>query len=183
MTKKLIILTPLLFIGLMAMAQSTSDKKMSKAEKKEARKEKQKANLNKILEAIEDRAFAIKAHTFVDKQGLSIPISPSTNFVAVSEDEGVVQFAFGDNPGLNGLGGLTIEGKIVKYELKKHKKGLSLQMRLFGSAFGSTDLILGVNSSGIATVKVNTIRGGQFTFNATFSDLESAKIFQGSSIY
>ena len=181
MTRKLIALLPLLFIGLLATAQT--NQKLSKAERKAVRKEKQEANFKRILEAIENKEFVVEAHTITNRRGFSVPVSPNTNFVGISGDGGVIQFAFGNGPGFNGLGGLTTDGKIVKYELIEQKKGISLKMRLFGSAFGSTDLILSVNSSGNATVKVNTLRGGRFTFNGAFRDLETANVFQGNSIY
>ena len=183
MTRKIFALLPLLLIGMLAMAQTGSDQKLTKAEKKALREEKREANLKKILKVVEAKEFVVEAHTFIDRRGLSIPINPTLNFVAIEEDEGIIQLAFGNGPGLNGLGGITTDGKVLKYEITEKKKGIALTVRLFGSAFGATDILLDINASGNTSVKVITLNGGRFTFNGTITGIEQSSVFQGTTIY
>ena len=183
MTKKLIALLPLLLIGLMLMAQGASKQKLSKEERKAAKKAKQEAQLNAILDAIEERNFVIEANTFVNRRGLSFPVNPTLNFIAIQGENAVIQLASGNGVGLNGLGGITTDGKITKFEIIEKKKGINLSVRIFGSAFGATDVFLNVNASGNANMRVLTLNGGRFSFNGQFQELEESTVFQGTNTY
>lgn len=183
MTKKLIALLPLLLVGVMLLGQGVSKQKLSKEERKAAKKAKQEEQLNAILEAIEGRNFVIEANTFTNRRGLSTPINPTLNFVAIQDEDAVIQLASGNGIGLNGLGGITTDGRITKFEIIEKKKGINLSLRVFGSVFGATDLFLNVNASGNASIRVLTLNGGRFSFNGQFQELEDSTVFQGSNTY
>ena len=51
-------------------------------------------------------------------------LSNNSNFIFQQGDDGMVQVAFNQvNPGLNGLGGITLEGKVANVKLTTDKKG------------------------------------------------------------
>ena len=51
-------------------------------------------------------------------------LNGNTNFVFQQAQEGMVQFAFNDGrPSINGLGGMTLEGKISDVKMRTDKKG------------------------------------------------------------
>jgi len=51
-------------------------------------------------------------------------ISPNTNFVLVQQDNCIIQVAFNTgNPGANGLGGITLKGKVSNNRMSTDKNG------------------------------------------------------------
>lgn len=183
MKRKIIALLPFLFIGILAFSQSSNNQKLSKEEKKAARQAKQKANLEQLEAILVSKEFVIEAYTFSDRYGRTIPVDGNTNFVSAVGDEGVIQFAFGNGLGFNGLGGITDDGTITKLEIQKEKKGLLVQMQIFGSAFGVTDLWINVNADGRAQIRVTTLRGGRFRLNGQLFALEDSRVYQGLSTF
>ena len=122
-------------VGELSGTQSTE---MSEAEKR------QQAELDSIRfeiakEAVENHRFVIVADRISGKQGYSVNVNETTNFVLVQGDKATVQFAIERGiSGFNGLGGLTVEGSITKSEIKYDKKGnLNVTMFVLGSAISA----------------------------------------------
>ena len=161
----------------------------SKQSKKEARKEARQAKLEAIkartLAALDEQAFVIEAHTLSDRYGYSLPVSPNTNFIAVDGEEAVIQLAFRVGPGLNGLGGVTYEGKVTKLEITERKKGKGhfLTMRIFGPGIGSVDIFADILADGGISAQVVGMNGQRFRYRGDFVPLEESFIYQGISLY
>ncbi len=67
--------------------------------------------------AKEKKAFTLEADQVVFKYGQTAFVSSNTNFVAVNGTDAVVQVAFLiAASGPNGLGGVTVDGHIPRYE-------------------------------------------------------------------
>ena len=183
MSRIVMALVPFLLLSLFSMAQPSNRTTSTKAERKAAKAAEREENRKQLLELLESRQFVLEANTIANRYGQLIPVSPNTNFVAALEDQGVIQFAIGFGPGLNGLGGITEDGKITKYEIIEQKSGFTVHMRLFGTIYGSSDLFLNVTTSGFAQVRVVTLRGGRFSFNGLLLPVEDSNVFQGNSFF
>ena len=121
--KKLFIFTVLLFFTVTTFSQSTKEARAAKREalKKEraARKalEAQQDSVAyfKAVEALKSGTFVLEADNVTFPNGISRFVSSSTNYVQADNGDGIVQTAFSNfaySPGPNGLGGITVEGKM-----------------------------------------------------------------------
>ena len=74
--------------------------------------------------AIGKKAFVIEADAITFKYGDRVYVNSTTNFISVNGDRGVVQISpssFVSGP--NGVGGITVDGRISNMDLKVDKKG------------------------------------------------------------
>ena len=164
-------------------AQNSSDrKKLTRAEKKEIRTQERAALRVQILEAIEERSFAIEAYTLEDRYGRFIQVSPVTNFIAIDSNEATIQFALPNRiGGPNGLGGITDEGRVrnIKVADKPSKHGVSFEMDVTGPVFGSSRVYVDVNSEGLAIMRFSGAFGAKFTMRGNFERLEESNLYKG----
>ena len=183
MSRKLMALLPMLLFGVLLIAQT--DTKLSKAEKKAARKAQQEENFKQLQELLESKAFVLEANTIANRYGNIINVSPSINFISAVDETGVIQFAFNNSfsLGLNGLGGITEEGTITKYEIIRKEKSLALKMRIFGTIYGTTDLFITINSDGNARAQMVTLRGGRLTFTGFLRPLDDSIVYKGNRTF
>lgn len=75
--------------------------------------------------AIGKKSFVIEADAITFKRGTRIYVNSTTNFISVNGERGVVQISpnsFISGP--NGLGGITVNGRITGMDVSVNKKGL-----------------------------------------------------------
>ena len=114
----------MLFAAVAAFAQDDGRRKMTRKERKALQ-----ARVDSMLHAradsaMLDSAFVLEADEVMFKRGYTAHVTSSTNFVSVSGDKAVVQVAFNVPwSGFNGMGGITVEGRISQYERKTDKAG------------------------------------------------------------
>lgn len=79
----------------------------------------------KALKAISDGYFVLQATEVQNSRGrISLGLNDETNFLLMQGDKGIFQVAFNNfNPGLNGLGGVTLHGNITNFKMTEDKKG------------------------------------------------------------
>lgn len=210
--KFLIILTTLLIIlnGTETFAATTSNDKgtveMTRAEKRKAkkaakaaeklRKEQEKQEKKRrqerldslqfemALAAIDDMHFVVVANRVSFRRGYTVNVNESTNFVLVQDNTATVQLAFERGfSGPNGLGGITVEGKITKVEKRFDKKGnLIYRMMVTGTAI-SADISFTLPKNGTSCNV--TVNSNFYPVRITFSgDLKpyNSHVFQGRTI-
>ena len=91
------------------------------------------------MEAINAKKFTLEADQVVFKYGQTAYVTSNTNFVSVDGEDAVVQVAFNiPAAGPNGLGGVTVDGKVSSYEMRTDKKGtLYLSMNVMGTGISA----------------------------------------------
>ena len=125
-----------LFAGMTAEAQQSTVKRIypKQEQKSENRSERRKAerkqrqsekfiqaeidsiNYANALQALENLDFVLEADQLVFKRGMSVFVSTTTNFISVQNDKAVVQIApFNAGGGPNGVGGITVAGRIFYF--------------------------------------------------------------------
>ena len=173
----------LLFTMNIVIAQD--NKKLSRKEKKALKKEEQIAQNKAILALLESKQWVIEAHTVFDRYNQSYQINPTINFVGVRNEEGALQLGFDGLIGWNGVGGVTIDGKITRYEIKqvKERANPSINIRFQGRGVSSATINVSVNSSGQATAKVNGDFGDRITFTGMIKSLEESVVYKGQSLF
>ena len=173
-----------------AQTENPDTKNLTKEERKAMRKAKKEEDKRKREEALknfeeyaENREWVVEAYLVFDKQGQSYQMDPTINFVSVIGEKTVIQLSFNGLIGWNGVGGITLEGKIGKYEHSSDGKSVNITMSAMGSALGIVDIFLSVtgDSNGRATVSGNW--GERITFQGKFVSLEESLIYKGTTTY
>ena len=79
----------------------------------------------KALQAVKDGYFVLQATEVSNSYGrYTLGLDDNTNFLLMQGEKGIFQVAFNTtNPGLNGLGGITLHGNIGKKDFRTDKKG------------------------------------------------------------
>ena len=135
-------------------------------------------------EIFEQKSFVLEATTVYSKKGRTFQMNPSINFVKLDNGEGVLQLAFHQIIGWNGIGGITLEGKVRNYKVDKGDgtKMPSVQFDMNGT-LGWATVRINVNSSGLARATVDAgMSGGRITFSGPLVPLSESNVYQGQSI-
>lgn len=157
-------------------------KRQEKIEKREQRKEERKKNKEKLLSLVEEKSFVIEANTIYGRYMNRHEVLPSTNFVKIEGDQVTIQSASDSGPGYNGLGGLTVNGTITRYEIKENKGSLYLQVHFTNVVPGHSMLNINISPNGFATARINDNRGGRATFQGNVVHPDNSRTFEGMSV-
>ncbi|MDN5203219.1 DUF4251 domain-containing protein [Fulvivirgaceae bacterium BMA10] len=160
-------------------------KKIQKAERKKEKNAQLIENRKQFLSLIEDKTFVLEAHTLYDRYFNSYFVTPSTNFVMVDGDKLVMQLGFNHRVGFNGLGGITIEGRIASYEIIEGKENgpLTIRTQVTSPILGGSTVTMSIYNDGHATANVISSFGSKITFSGNFVDHESTTAFKGFPSY
>jgi len=175
----------IIFTASTTFSFAQQEKKLSKKERKELRSQQLAEQKEAIVALLNSKAWVIEAHTVFDRYNQSYQLNPTINFVGVNGDEGALQLGFNGLIGWNGVGGVTVDGKVTKYEVKEGKpnSGPTLVLRFQGRAMGSATISVTVNTSGQATARVNGDFGDRITFSGMLKSLEESTVYKGQSLF
>ena len=182
--KKLAICIIILFAST-DLAFSQEEKKLSKKERKELRQQQQAEQKQAILYLLNSKEWVIEAHTVFDRYNQSYQLNPTINFVGIKGEEGALQLGFSGLIGWNGVGGVTIDGKVTKYEVKEGKSNSSpsVNLRFQGRGVGSASINVTINTSGQATARVTGDFGERITFSGMIKSLAESTVYKGQSLF
>lgn len=163
------------------------------AQEVELTKEEKKALQEKIdsiqhaeaVEAVNAKKFTLEADQVVFKYGQTAYVTSNTNFVSVDGEDAVVQVAFNIlAAGPNGLGGVTVDGKVSSYEVKTDKKGtLHLSMNVMGTGISARLDISMPKGTNNATVTITpNFNSNRLTLNGVILPAFKSSVFKGRSI-
>lgn len=160
-------------------------KKKEKAEKKAVKQEEARANTVKLLELVKTQSFVLEANTLYGKSGVSYPLSPNINFVGFDGKNSTIQLAFNGLVGWNGIGGVTIDGTIVKMEVKENNKGLgfTINATVRQKVGGVVTMIFRVSSDGSALVNMSGSFGERLSFQGYIVSLSNTSVYKGTTLY
>lgn len=177
----------ILLLTLAGMAQGQVP--LSKQEKKELKKE-HKRQLEAVLtkntaQAISSNHYVLKAEQVRGRGGYMLNVDPMINFVAVQNDEAFVQLGSPSGIGYNGLGGITLRGKITSTNMRRDEKngGYYITMNTVGPN-GSLTIFMHVNQTGeMATATVQSNWGSQVEFNGHLAPWEGREVYKGTETF
>ena len=195
-----------IFIMLALLAVQVSlfaqDKKMTRKEKeaawraerirKRAQEERQVMHDDSIqfvqaVNAIRSGSWALEASNVTFNNGVTRFVTASTNFVSVDDGQAVVQTAFNNSNvnSPNGLGGITLEGRITSEELKMDKDGnVYYNYGIQGADISATVNIVVTANSNQATATVNpNFSSNQMTFSGYIYPYDTAGVIEGNPGY
>ena len=194
--KKVLFVAALLLVCF-SVTMNAQTKKEERAAKREALKKEREARraietqidsiaFMKAVNALEEGEFVLEANNVTFPNGLVRFVSSNTNYVQMDNGEGVVQTAFSNfaySPGPNGLGGVTVEGKISSPTLNKDKDGnVYYTFNIQGIAISATvsiSLTAGTNNA-CAQISPN-FNGNNMTMTGNLIPISESDVFQGTT--
>lgn len=190
--KKVLFLTTLLLLSVIAFAQTSKE---AREVKREALKKERKIRKSieaqqdsiayfKAVKALKSGSFVLEVDNVMFNNGITRYVSNSTNYVQADNGEGIVQTAFTNfaySPGPNGLGGVTVEGKLSGWVLRKDKDGnYFCNYNIQGTAVSATISITLTGGTNQASVIVSpNFNNNNITMTGRLYPLDESDVFQG----
>ena len=178
-----IMLVMLLFVAGGVQAQETG-RGLTREEKKAMQARLDSLLFEEAKQAMDDRQFTLEADRVVFKYGQTAYVNSNTNFVSVNGKEAVVQVAFNiPVSGPNGLGGVTVDGKVSSYDVKADKRGnLHLSMNVAGAGISArVDIELMPGSNRASVDILPNFNSNRLTLNGVLLPLHKSTVFKGRS--
>ena len=167
--------------------QQLSQKEIKKLQK-EQKKAQRAADEERMAEVtnfmVHQQQFVLEADFLSDKYGQRVSVTPTINFVLVDSLVGTVQFGSAQEIGYNGVGGITVDGRITKYEysvIGKKEDSYSIRLILM-SSLGTYDITLMVNSQGYADAQIRGNWSGQLNYHGKLVPLTLSRVYKGTPI-
>ena len=183
--KRFSILLTLFLLVMAGSAAAQEERELTKAEKKALQERIDSLQYAEAVQALNDRAFTLEADKVIFKYGQTAYVTSNTNFVSVQDDKETVQVAFNiPISGLNGLGGVTVDGQFSKYDLRTDKKGnVMLSLSVMGSGISARVDITLYAGSNEATVNIlPNFSSNRLTLSGVILPLHKSRVFKGRSL-
>jgi hypothetical protein len=190
--KKLMILLVMCTLGLHTFSQvnnaseEKTNKKLTKEQKQAQRKAEAEAKAIEVDLMIQRKQFVVEANYIGTQNGTRVSVNGELNFIMLDTTEISIQIAprLGANGG-NGMGGITADGSITKWEMKKFGKTQQLySIRMYArfTRAGFYDIVLTVNPDGTAQATLNGPDAAKILFYGQLKSLQQSRAFKGSTI-
>ena len=173
----------MIMISAGAIAQdSKADRKAAKKAKKEEQRRVSMENAQKLKAHVLSKRFVLEAHTLFNRNGNSYPISSNTNFVGFDGENSSIQLSFDQIIGWNGVGGVTIDGKIQKMEIKgkEDQPNFTVNASVLNKGGGLVTMVFRVSSDGNARVDMNGNFGEKLSFQGRLVPLNETTVYKGT---
>lgn len=183
---------PIFLSFLISLCSFSQDELISKKEQKKLAKEQKRAEQAEkrneqaaiIKHLLDSQMFVLEADYISDGRGQRIQVISSINFVAIDSTLGLLQIGSPSGLGWNGVGGITVEGKISKYELKtiEGKRGTSYALSIVVmSSIGIYDVHFRISPSGYSDATVRSTVSGQLKYSGHIVPISQSKVYKGLS--
>ena len=156
-------------------------KKEKKAAKKAARKQAQTEAMIKSNAMVVGQAWVLEATTLQGRQGQMYNLDPTINFVIVDGENGSIQLGFNGIVGWNGVGGVTLDGRIISYEVKEPKKegqGAKVTARFQGPGVNATLQLTAAGEFGDVVLN-GTFSNTRLTFRGKLVHPSESRVYKG----
>ncbi len=181
--KGLLLLSGLMLFCLNGYSQESqiSEKKLTRQERKEARKAELQANFAILDSLLDKRTFVLEADWLEDKYGDKVQVPSMVNFIMVNANAGVLQTGSNVAMGYNGVGGVTAEGSISKWEINKNFKSYSFIIRFaIHTDIGMYDVFMTVDADNHARATITGLWPGKLIYNGHLNTLNNTGVFKGT---
>jgi hypothetical protein len=186
MKRNLIVLLAFL-LTLPGFAQELNKKEqrqLQKELKKEQQAEEMALKAQMVGLMVEYQRFVLEADRLKDKRGTTVNVSSTLNFIAVDSLAGVLQVGSNAYVGMNGVGGITIEGQVSNYEYSFNEKNGTYNVSYYiRSASGSYDVRMVVYSDTRADATVSSTWPGKLNYSGYLVAPAASRVYKGTSRY
>jgi hypothetical protein len=110
-------------------------------------------------------------------------VTPNVNFIKVNSTIGVLQTGFNSSMGLNGVGGVTTEGKILSWKIHKNFKNLSYNLQFsISTTLGFYDVSMFVTSDNYAIATITGLAPGRLIYQGHLEIVDNSRVFKGTTV-
>lgn len=159
-------------------------RKAARAAHKKAMEAQQQQMFEEAVQCLKDGSFVIEVDQLVFPKGLTKFVSSLTNFVSMNEGKAVIQIATSSfSPGLNGVGGISVEGDVSNITMSTSKRGIVYYNFLDqGVAVSATVNIQLTGDGNRATVTVYpNFNNNNLTMTGNLVPYDQSHVFQGQT--
>jgi hypothetical protein len=181
--------TSLVVLGAFAQEENSVDskttKKLTREQKKEQKKVEEDATARIVADMVNHRQFVLEANYLSNQRGERAVVSSNINFIAIDSNRITIQLgSVSGIGGSNGMGGVTADGTITKFEIKKMgRSGDIYYIQVYTMThIGSYDILFTVSPNGNADATVGGNWGGKLNYHGTLVPLNKSRVFKGMSI-
>ena len=137
------------------------------------------------IAAIRNKDFVLEADNVTFRNGNTVLVNSTTNFISVKGNRAVVQISPSNYAsGPNGVGGVTVQGAISNYQVQTDKKGrvyLSMNVNGIGISAQIELFITPGSNYSQATIYPN-FNSNTVWVDGTIVPYENSNVFEGSSL-
>lgn len=135
--------------------------------------------------AVENSSFVLEADYVTFRNGSRVSVNSGTNFISVYGDDAVVQISPSTYyAGPNGVGGVTVKGKV--YNMKKYidKKGrTNISMSVTGIGINAqVDIYIYPGSNRVTATVTPNFNSNSVSFEGTIIPYANSSVFEGLSM-
>jgi hypothetical protein len=187
--KAIVIIAAISMIGLSSFAQEPelSQREKQKLDKQlqKEQKEEESARKREIVKLmVEHGRFVLEADRLRDKRGNTAIVTPMLNFVLADSLNGVLQVGSNNYVGLNGVGGITVEGTISHYKYVQNEKNKTFFVSYsLMTPTGTYDVRMTVYPEGRADATISSSWPGQLNYSGYIVPQPLSRVYQGMTTY
>ncbi len=135
--------------------------------------------------AVSDSSFVLEADYLILRNGTRVMVNSGTTFISVDGDRGVVQVSPSNfHAGPNGVGGITVTGRVSDVKVTADKKGRhTYSMNIMGVGINARVDITYYpgNSRAVASVRPN-LNSNYFNLEGRIVPFSHSTVFEGTSL-
>jgi hypothetical protein len=180
-----LLMSLLLSGGLFAQDQKTikETKKEASQRKKEEKKAKIESQYKLTDSLLKGKKFVLEAQFLKYSSGERVNVVSTLNFISIDSLSAVIQVGSMQRVGYNGVGGVTVQGRISNWKLEKDDKHKNFYLTL--SIQGNIDIYevnMSIDYAGYTYAILNGINTGKLTFEGNLVSKEETVIFKGQTL-
>jgi hypothetical protein len=189
--KRVILISLSIFIALACYSQQQNsvDKKTERQLNKEQRQEQQRQWLEEQTKLVDSmmnsHRFVLEADFLSNEYGYRIMVNNNINFIAVDSSKITIQLGSTTaSGGLNGFGGVTTDGNITQYEVKKvGKNGDNYVIKLIAmTTLGTYDIFINVSPDGNSDATISGLWHGRLNYHGRLVPIGVSRVFKAMSL-
>jgi hypothetical protein len=164
---------------------SKTSRKLTRQQKIEKRKSEDEATAKMVDMMVKTRQFVLEANYLSNQYGERAIVESRLNFIAIDSNKITIQLASTTGiGGSNGMGGVTADGTITKFELKKTgRSGNMYSIQVFAlTHFGSFDIFFTVSPDTNTDASIGGNWSGKLNYHGSIVPLKKSRVFKGMSI-
>jgi hypothetical protein len=179
-----IVISSFLISGL--SAQEVNSTKESRKEASRRKKEIKQAKIDSEYRATDTllvaKRFVLEAQYLSNSRGSRVLVTQNLNFISVDSDYAIVQVGSPQRAGVNGVGGVTVQGRVSNWKFSKddRRKNFNLFLTVQTNS-GIYDINISVDYSANADATITGLRSGSLKLSGTIVAQEDSLIFKGQS--
>jgi len=143
----------------------------------------EKQQFAKMSQLLESKMFVLEARKVQNELGNQYLVNNTLNFLMVDTTSSTIQVGNDSGLGPNGVGGLTLKGKISNWKITKDESSGYFSIHLtVTTPESANEIFIDVSSFGNAkaTVSGNKIR--KFTYIGKLVSLQDSKVYVGTHL-